>query len=139
LCSRVYTKTDTKGVIVPKLLLLGLGWICVILGGIGVFLPVLPTTPFLLVSAWAFAKSSPRFRSWLENHRILGRYIKDWRTHKAIPFRAKILAVTMMSASMVWLIVWSGLPAILIGVVAICLICAATFILTRRTMHRESV
>lgn len=125
-----------KDRVVPKLLLLGLGWVCVILGTIGVFLPVLPTTPFLLVSAWAFTKSSPRFRHWLENHRILGPYIKDWREHRAIPMKAKILAVTMISGSMVWLIAWSGLSGIVIAIVAFCLVGAATFILSRRTMHR---
>lgn len=122
---------------VPKILLLGLGWICVVLGGIGVFLPVIPTTPFLLVSAWAFTKSSPRFRNWLENHRLLGPYIQDWHEYHAIPLKAKMLAVAMISVSMTWLLVWSNLPVGVVAVVALCLIGAAAFILTRRTMHKD--
>lgn len=122
-----------------KYLLTGLGWSCVILGTIGVFLPLLPTTPFLLVAAWAFAKSSPRFRHWLVNHRILGPYIRDWREHRAIPLKAKFLAIAMITASTIWLIGWSGLPTVYIGLAACCLVGAATFILTRRTMHKGRV
>lgn len=120
----------------PKFVLIAIGWIAVSLGFIGVFLPVLPTTPFLLVAAWAFAHSSPRFRSWLVNHPIFGRMIRDWELHGAIPLKAKLIAVAMMATSMIVLVMWSGLPAYVLGLVAVCLFGAASFILTRPTAKK---
>ena len=120
----------------PKFVLIGIGWIAVSLGFIGVFLPVLPTTPFLLVAAWAFAHSSPRFRDWLLNHPIFGRMIRDWQQHGSIPLRAKLIAVTMIGASLLWLLGWSGLPVTVLVLVGACLLGAATFILSRPTTKK---
>ncbi len=121
----------------PKFVLIGIGWIAVSLGFVGVFLPILPTTPFLLIAAWAFAHSSPKFRDWLLNHPIFGRMIRDWQQHGSIPLRAKLLAVSTMAASMVWLVGWSGLPVAVLGLVAACLLGAAGFILTRPTTKKD--
>ena len=115
----------------PKLFFLGLGWICVAVGVVGIVLPVLPTTPFLLVAAWAFAKSSPRVREWLVGHRVLGPYVNDWNEHGAIPARAKVLAIAVMSASAAWLFGWSDLSMTVKTVAALCMLGAAVFILTR--------
>lgn len=123
----------------PKFVLIGIGWIAVGLGFIGAFLPLLPTTPFLLVAAWAFAHSSPRFRRWLLEHRLFGPMIEDWRQNGAIPLRAKILAVAMISASMAWLIVWSGLSVVWVALASLCLVGAASFILSRPTAKRGPV
>ena len=120
----------------PKFVLIGIGWIAVSLGFIGVFLPVLPTTPFLLVAAWAFAHSSPRFRDWLLNHPIFGRMIRDWQQHGSIPLRAKLIAVTMIGASLLWLLGWSGLPVTLLVLIGSCLLGAASFILSRPTTKK---
>lgn len=79
---------------------IALGWICVTLGVVGIALPVLPTTPFLLVAAWAFAKSSRRFHDWLVHHPRLGPPVRAWREHGVVPTRAKIAAVTTMIASL---------------------------------------
>jgi len=116
---------------VPNLVLLGLGWVCVALGVVGIALPVLPTTPFLLVAAWAFARSSPRFRDWLLGHRTLGPYVNDWNEHGAIPTRAKVLAIAVMSASAIWLFGWSDLPLAVKLIASACMLGAAVFILTR--------
>ena len=115
----------------PKIFYLGLGWICVALGVVGIALPVLPTTPFLLVAAWAFARSSPRFRDWLVGHRTLGPYVNDWNEHGAIPTRAKVLAIAVMSASTLWLFGWSELPVAVKLIASACMLGAAVFILTR--------
>lgn len=121
----------------PKFLLIGVGWIAVGLGFLGVFLPLLPTTPFLLVAAWAFAHSSPRFRSWLLNHELFGKMIRDWQEQGSIPLRAKMLAVIMIAASMMWLVFWSGLSVWLASAAALCLLCAATFIVSRPTTKND--
>lgn len=111
--------------------LLALGWLMVALGFVGIFVPGLPTVPFLLVALWAFSKSSERFHDWLYNHETLGPPLRDWREHGAIPRRAKFLAVGTMLVSFLWITFgiaddW-GLPAI----VAACLIPVALFIVTR--------
>jgi len=74
-------------------LLLATGWLFVILAGVGAALPVLPTTPFLLLAAACFARSSRRFYSWLVDNRIFGPLIRDWRAHRAMPRRAKQAAI----------------------------------------------
>ncbi len=75
-----------------------LGTLSLILGIIGVFLPVLPTTPFLLLSATLYLHSSPRLYNWLLSHPHLGVYIRNFREYKAIPLRVKVVSV-----SLVWL------------------------------------
>lgn len=75
---------------------LGLGFIFVGLGFIGAFLPVLPTTPFLILAAACFARSSTRFESWLLNHPHFGPLLTDWRARGAIPRRAKFAALAGM-------------------------------------------
>ena len=64
----------------------------------GIFLPLLPTTPLLLLSAWCFFRSSPQLYEWLLNHHRLGEYIRNFRENRAIPLRVKVVSV-----SMVWL------------------------------------
>ncbi|MDX1654010.1 MAG: YbaN family protein [Candidatus Competibacteraceae bacterium] len=89
-----------------RLLLLSLGWICVALGAAGVLLPLLPTTPFLIVAAWAFARSSRHFADWLHNHVHFGPLLRDWDSHRVIPLPAKLLSTTFMTASLLYL--WLG-------------------------------
>jgi len=73
-----------------------LGMVALLLGVIGVFLPVLPTTPFLLLAAALFFRSSPRLYSWLLEHPHLGTYIKNFREYRAIPLRVKIVSVSLL-------------------------------------------
>lgn len=72
-----------------RLGLIGVGWLCVVLGIVGIFLPLLPTTPFLLLAVSCFAKSSERFHNWLLNHPQLGPYIHMYLDGKGIPLRVK--------------------------------------------------
>ena len=79
-----------------KYLLIILGSISLALGVIGIFLPVLPTTPFLLLSATLYVRSSEKLYQWLINQKYLGTYIRNFREHHAIPLRAKILSISMI-------------------------------------------
>ena len=77
-------------------LLLICGWICVVLGVVGAFLPVMPTTPFLLLAAACFVRSSKRFYIWLVTHRWLGPLIRDYLDGSGIPLKAKVYAIGSM-------------------------------------------
>ena len=73
------------------------GFIALGLGIIGIPLPVLPTTPFVLLAAYFFAKGSPRYHAWLRNHKTFGKMVRDWEEHGSIPPRAKLLATVMIA------------------------------------------
>jgi uncharacterized membrane protein YbaN (DUF454 family) len=106
------------------------GLVSLALGTLGVFLPLLPTTPFILVSAFAFAKSSDRLHQWLVDHDVFGPLIANWREHGAISRKTKIVSI----ASMVAILAISTLLAVqtyIIVIQAVVLSCSATFILTR--------
>jgi uncharacterized protein len=90
---------------------LSLGWISVVLGAIGIILPIMPTTPFLLVAVWAFSKSSPELAAKIRNHPRFGPYVRHWQDHGVIPTQAKVLAVMMMGAAGVYLVRFSNAPA----------------------------
>lgn len=79
-----------------KAFLIVIGFLAVGLGILGMFLPVLPTTPFLLLAAACFAKSSKRFYHWLLNNKWFGSYIKNYREGKGIPLKIKILSMGFM-------------------------------------------
>ena len=66
------------------------------MGFIGLFLPIVPTTPFILVSVWFFARSSNKLENWLVNHKIFGKMIQDWRNHGSINKKAKISATLLI-------------------------------------------
>ncbi len=76
--------------------LLVVGWLCVALGVIGIFLPVLPTTPFLLLAAACFVRSSKRFYLWLVLHPRLGPWVRDYLDGQGIPRKAKGYAIGLM-------------------------------------------
>ncbi len=83
-------------------LLAALGAVSLGLGVVGIFVPLLPTTPFLLLTAALWMRSSPRLYAWLLAHRRLGPYIRSFRENRAIPLRAKVLTLSVMWASMLW-------------------------------------
>jgi uncharacterized membrane protein YbaN (DUF454 family) len=97
---------------------------------LGIFLPLLPTTPLVILSAWFMARSSQRLHDWLLAHRLFGPIIADWQRHGAIPRWAKRLSVAMMAAAFA-LSLWLGLAPWLLATQAAVLLAGAAFVLTR--------
>ena len=87
---------------IMKFLFAFLGSVSLVLGIMGVFLPVLPTTPFLLLAAAMYMRSSQRLYDWLMSHKHLGAYIRNFREHKALPLRVKVVSVTMVWATLLY-------------------------------------
>jgi len=87
-------------------LLWAAGSVSLLLGLIGVVLPGLPTTPFVLLAAACYAKASPRLHAWLLNHRLTGPMLRDWEAHRSLTRRTKTVAVASMLL-MVSISIWS--------------------------------
>jgi hypothetical protein len=85
---------------VVRAVLVVAGTACVGLGVLGLFLPVLPTTPFLLLAAACYARASERFYNWLLNNRTFGPTIREWRRYRSIPYRTKLTAIVLMSLTL---------------------------------------
>lgn len=102
-----------------RYLLLGVGCASVCLGVIGVFLPIMPTTPFLLLAAACFARSSPRFHAWLLSHPQLGPLLKSYLNGQGIPLKAKVLSIGSMWVSIAvscWFVPWPWVRVLLVAV-----------------------
>jgi uncharacterized membrane protein YbaN (DUF454 family) len=111
---------------------LALALICVGLGSLGAFLPLLPTTPFLLVAVFAAARSSPRLHDWLYQHPRFGPLLRNWRDHRAISRRAKRNAVLLIVLS--WAVTLATLSSVAVRlVVTLVLAAVIAFLLTRPT------
>ena len=78
------------------------GTFCLIAGIVGIFLPLLPTTPFLLLAAFCYARSSQRFYTWLMTNRWFGEYIKNYRDGKGIPVRIKVCKIGLLWLTAKW-------------------------------------
>ncbi|HEY0821220.1 MAG TPA: YbaN family protein [Rhizobacter sp.] len=107
-----------------RLLWMLAGGLSLVVGFIGIFLPVLPTAPFVLLAAFCFSRGSERMESWLLNHPRFGPMVVAWRRNRSVPLRAKQLATVMMavSAAGTWFVVqspWRWAPAIVCTGVAL--------------------
>jgi uncharacterized protein len=78
---------------------LAAGWLSLFMGVVGLFLPLLPTTPFVLLAAACFSRGSARWDAWLLAHPRFGPVVRDWRAQRCVPLRAKRLAIGMMTLS----------------------------------------
>ncbi|CAA7628047.1 conserved membrane hypothetical protein [Candidatus Terasakiella magnetica] len=118
-------------VALKRLALFCLGWVFFALGVIGAFLPVMPTTPFMLVALWCFAKSSDRFHAWLFHHKLFGPPLQSWERHGVIPLYAKVIAIGSMILSMAYVLGFTQTRWELLAIMATSCTVGAVFILTR--------
>jgi len=107
-----------------------LGIISLLLGIAGAFLPLLPTTPFVLLAAWSFVRSSERAHRWLYEQKAIAEVLENWERDRSIPRRAKVAALLMIVFSLA--LIWYRVADLRIkGPVSVLLICVSVFILSR--------
>ena len=114
-----------------------LGWLLFGLGFVGAFVPVLPTTPLMLLALWCFSRSSDRFHDWLYNHRVFGPPLQQWNDHRVIPLPAKITSVVFMSASLVYVFGFSDTAAWVKVTMSATMAIGFWFILTKPSVPPE--
>lgn len=113
-----------------RIVLIIIGITALVLGALGVVLPILPTTPFVLLAAFAFANSSDRLHQWLLDHDVFGPLIANWRRHGAIGRKTKVVStVSMVALVVISLLLEAPDHVIVIQVVVLCAV--AAFILSR--------
>lgn len=108
-----------------------LGWSFFGLGAVGTVVPGLPTTPFMLLALWAFSRSSKRFHDWLYAHKLFGPPLTQWRTHRIIPVKAKLLSVATMTGSFTYLAFFTEVGSLVKIIVALVMLYGAVFILSQ--------
>ncbi|MDZ7778683.1 MAG: YbaN family protein [Gemmatimonadota bacterium] len=114
------------------------GWAALGLGIVGAFLPVIPTTPLVLVAAWCFSKGSKRLHTRLLEHPRFGPMIRDWERHHVIRLRAKILATATIVPLVGYMILFSAAPRWTKGLTVVLVVWGLTFIWTKPTKPPET-
>lgn len=132
--------SDTQ---IPRELPLPLRWLlkvfallCLVLGIVGVFVPGLPTTVFILLSAWAAARSSPALYRWLWHHRLFGTMLRNWANGGCVSRRSKWNATAMMAVSSI-ILALTETPRWTVVLACICMACVLTWLWRRREPARE--
>ena len=119
-----------------RILLIGIGWLSIALGVLGIVLPVLPTVPFLLLAAACFARSSERFHRWLIHHVYLGPMVRDYLDGQGVSLKSKVMAIILIwlsiGVSVVFLIPVFWVKVLVIGIAA-----CVTFYLIRLPLRPE--
>lgn len=122
---------------VVRWLLVGSGLVSLGLGILGIFLPILPTTPFLLLSAYCFGKSSPRLHRWMLTNRVFGEYLRNYKDKKGVPLKVKVFTLTLLWAT----ILFSAFVAINMWWLRILLIfiavCVTTHLVRIKTYRKD--
>jgi len=120
-----------------RIVFLALGWLFFVLGVIGVFLPVMPTTIFMIMALWAFANSSQKMHTWLYTHAKFGPALQRWDRDGVIPIHAKIAALGGMFISLIYVTVFSGAPPLAVGAAVALIAFGAVYVLSKpsRVVH----
>ena len=129
--ARVGRKLDVR-----RLIYLVIGWLSLGMAVAGIILPILPTTPMLLVAVWAFGKSSPELAERIRNHRVCGPPVRAWQDHGAISIKAKFLAILIMAMMGGWLWVYGTLPVWLTLLIIAVMTGAGVFVGSRPSAAR---
>ncbi|MEA3276062.1 MAG: YbaN family protein [Pseudomonadota bacterium] len=120
-----------------RLLMIACGVLALALGILGIFLPLLPTTPFVLLAAFFFSRGSARLHRWLVEHPRFGRYIRDWEAEQVIPPVGKYAASLMMVPSVSWVIATREIPWMLEALMAATVAGVLWFIWSRPSRRSE--
>ncbi|QDU67511.1 YbaN family protein [Engelhardtia mirabilis] len=120
---------DLRRLTRPLMAALGLTFAAI--GAVGVVVPLLPTTPFLLLAAWCFSNSSPRLHNWLLASPVLGQLLADWGAYGAIRLRAKWVSTAVLLGFIAWPIAGGRVPLNLLPFVGLTVAAVLTFIWTR--------
>jgi uncharacterized membrane protein YbaN (DUF454 family) len=121
-----------------RYLLIALGTMCLAIGIVGIFTPILPTTPFLLLAAFCYLRSSARFHRWLMNNRVFGGYIRSYTEGRGIPLKVKLFTIALLWVTIgisIWLVA-NMIVTIVLLVVAVGVTLHIAFI--RRKKDRPS-
>jgi uncharacterized membrane protein YbaN (DUF454 family) len=118
-------------------LLFSLGWLLFGVGFVGVFVPVLPTTPLMLLALWCFSRSSDRFHDWLYTHKHFGPPLQQWHQYRIIPLAAKYIAILFMTSSLVYMFVFLTTPVWAKVLMSISMAFGCWFILTKPSFPPE--
>ena len=110
---------------------LAIGFMCVGLGGLGAVLPLLPTTPFLLIALWAFSRSSDRFHHWLYTHPRFGPRLQAWNEHGVVPVKVKLSAISAMLVSLGLMVFVARVKWPVLAVSGALMLVGATYVLSR--------
>lgn len=116
-----------------KPVLFALGWLFFVIGIIGAFIPLLPTTPFLLLAALCFSKSSPRFHAWLLGLPVMGAGVRDWNENRVIRPRAKVLCLSMILLGLVFIWRSPKIPFFAQLSATLIMVSVSGFVLTRKS------
>ena len=114
-------------------MLIAVAYVFLVLGIIGAFLPVLPTTPFLIVSAYFFSKSSPRLHLWLTSMPYFGSAIIEWERHRVIRPKAKLMAISLIILMFSYSLFFTELKAELKAILSVLGIAVVAFLATRKS------
>ena len=117
-------------------LFIAIAWLSLVLGFIGVFLPILPTTPFAILSAYLFSKSSPRLHQWLIRQPLLGPVIIEWEHHGVIRMKAKIISTAMILALFSYTLIFVKVALVVKVIVTLIGLSVLSFIWSRPSTPR---
>jgi uncharacterized membrane protein YbaN (DUF454 family) len=116
-----------------------LGWLMVLLGIIGAFVPLMPTTIFLILASWFFARSSPRLEAWLLSHPRFGGTLRTWNETGAVPGTAKVMACGGMIAGFALFLVGAHPKLWIAAVVAMLLLASAIYVVSRPSPRKLAI